>query len=479
MFAEQAYLFRHSLLRDAAYQLQLPGDRARLHALALDILELVLDESARAEAALELAGHAQCAAAEAGNATQRDALLQRELLHLGAAAHRAGARHRHFDETQICARIVLHPSANLAARCSARLQLATACKHLGRTRDALEAARVALAEAEQLGSARLAAQSFEAMAGAEETLGDYDSAKENLTRALERLGDSADARLICELRLAQVTVQHASGAHALAEELARESLASARALGARELEARSLQLLGAILFAVQRHDESIAASEAALALLEAAGDKAGQGVALTNMGACLHAKDEIARARDAYRRALALATASGSRRGQAVILNNLGTMCDDTELEEAVGHYLGAIEAAREVSDPRREIMALNGLSYTYKQMNNRQAALDCAEQSIKRGESSGRAELAALALLNRGHLHAWQGRFVEAKNDLLQALAVFERVRNWERILKCCINLNQVAAMQGDASEARAWKARAEHVALEHGMPITSKMSG
>ncbi|KAF0240274.1 MAG: hypothetical protein FD180_4996, partial [Planctomycetota bacterium] len=39
MFAERAYLFRHALLRDAAYQLQLPGDRARLHGLAFEAIE--------------------------------------------------------------------------------------------------------------------------------------------------------------------------------------------------------------------------------------------------------------------------------------------------------------------------------------------------------------------------------------------------------------------------------------------------------
>lgn len=39
MNAESAYLFRHALLRDAAYQLQLPSDRARLHGLAFAILE--------------------------------------------------------------------------------------------------------------------------------------------------------------------------------------------------------------------------------------------------------------------------------------------------------------------------------------------------------------------------------------------------------------------------------------------------------
>lgn len=39
MHAELVYLFRHALLRSAAYELQLPGDRARLHVLALELLE--------------------------------------------------------------------------------------------------------------------------------------------------------------------------------------------------------------------------------------------------------------------------------------------------------------------------------------------------------------------------------------------------------------------------------------------------------
>ena len=39
MNAESAYLFRHALLRDAAYQLQLPGDRALLHGLAFELIE--------------------------------------------------------------------------------------------------------------------------------------------------------------------------------------------------------------------------------------------------------------------------------------------------------------------------------------------------------------------------------------------------------------------------------------------------------
>lgn len=39
MHAEIAYLFRHVLLRDAAYEMQLPSDRAKLHELAFHLIE--------------------------------------------------------------------------------------------------------------------------------------------------------------------------------------------------------------------------------------------------------------------------------------------------------------------------------------------------------------------------------------------------------------------------------------------------------
>src|SRR5437868_1708496 len=39
MNAEAAYMFRHAVLREAAYQLQMPADRARLHAAAFGVLE--------------------------------------------------------------------------------------------------------------------------------------------------------------------------------------------------------------------------------------------------------------------------------------------------------------------------------------------------------------------------------------------------------------------------------------------------------
>ena len=39
MHAQEAYLFRHALMRDAAYEMQLPRDRGQLHKLSFLVME--------------------------------------------------------------------------------------------------------------------------------------------------------------------------------------------------------------------------------------------------------------------------------------------------------------------------------------------------------------------------------------------------------------------------------------------------------
>ena len=80
MNAEEAYLFRHALVRQAAYQLQTPLQRAQVHRLALEILEQMPGLNRRAMAN-ELAEHAEAALADLPE-TEREPLQTRLLHHL-------------------------------------------------------------------------------------------------------------------------------------------------------------------------------------------------------------------------------------------------------------------------------------------------------------------------------------------------------------------------------------------------------------
>ena len=115
MSAETEYLFRHALVRTAAYSLQLPGDRAKLHAWALDCLEQELTPDQLDSHVLELTEHASFAAeVDATFSPRHLALLKR-------AEGWTNTNYRLHDRLWINADIANHPLATESERATARV----------------------------------------------------------------------------------------------------------------------------------------------------------------------------------------------------------------------------------------------------------------------------------------------------------------------------------------------------------------------
>src|SRR5690606_5718943 len=95
-FAEVEYLFSHSVLRDAAYELQSVPERAGLHALALQVMEEMFPRAERGTIARAIARHA-AEAFRGGTlppaAPAKDVLALTELRALRAAAEKADANY--------------------------------------------------------------------------------------------------------------------------------------------------------------------------------------------------------------------------------------------------------------------------------------------------------------------------------------------------------------------------------------------------
>lgn len=99
MHAETAYVFRHALYRDAAYQLQPPADRAGLHELALELIEALLQHPGmagqRGAVSAELADHALAARQDLPDRRRCEQLARREAAYLHAAADYAMSRYQY------------------------------------------------------------------------------------------------------------------------------------------------------------------------------------------------------------------------------------------------------------------------------------------------------------------------------------------------------------------------------------------------
>lgn len=253
--AEHAYLFRHAVVRDAAYSLQVPSERAELHGFALEILEAIPQLNRRA-LGLELAEHARMAQAS-GRDEARFANAEREYLKLGAdharfnydytaalaaverlfellqdqPAQRAHAADMTADILQRLGRwaesleyfeIVHRDSDDPLYRGRALVHLAWVGLDMGRDVEALAAEGEALAESADSHQLRIAFMMFRARQAAEAG-GDPTQAMQEIIDYARRTGDHVQ-ELVAGINAAQYEITAGRLAEAAAHLDAAEAL---------------------------------------------------------------------------------------------------------------------------------------------------------------------------------------------------------------------------------------------------------------
>ncbi len=294
--------------------------------------------------------------------------------------------------------------------------------------------RAALASARAVGDRDSQAHALTCLGMVERLTGDYSSATQTLTQALDLYQDRADLRgqatvLLCLGVVQRLTVEYSTAAITLTEAMrlyqgANDQLGQAdalnelgyvqglvgdhqsaiashrRALGLyRSLddqagEADSLRYLGRALQETGEYAEVITSYELALDLYRRLDDQLGQAHALSFLGvaqqltpAYLLATNTLAKALDMYRML-------GHRLGQAEVLNNLGDQLLVSDPGQARAHYLQALDIARQISSPLEEARALEGVGNC-----------DVQEMQITRGTANLRQAMAIYVMI--GHPHA------------------------------------------------------------------------
>lgn len=188
--AEPAYLFRHALLREAAYELQPPTQRAALHAISLDLLAAL----ARARPdlagpmALELADHARAAGGTGAFSPDQAAEHARAEAHwLEIAADYANTRADYRGTAATLRRLQDNPALDDTRRVAARLFLARIELGLGNAPAAESIAQAALQLARALGQDGAAGSALNLVARALDAQGRPEHALQSHVSAVAAL----------------------------------------------------------------------------------------------------------------------------------------------------------------------------------------------------------------------------------------------------------------------------------------------------
>jgi class 3 adenylate cyclase/tetratricopeptide (TPR) repeat protein len=387
--SEIRYIFRHGLLRDAAYDMQLRSRLRQLHVLAAEALEQLYADDLDAHAA-DLAYH-----------YNRAEQAARELRFAHMAGEYAAAQFANAEALGHLSRALeLTEAQNLAGRYPLLLLREQVLDRQGE-REAQLADLLALRElADALHDSRRQIEVMLRRANYAQLTGDYPAmivaAEEAI--ALARAIGSAEGEADGYLRVARA--RWYQGEYAEGEAQARRALGLARTLQDQRLEADVLRNQGNIAVAQGDYPAALTAYEQGLALHRALGDRQGEFYTLNNIGTVAHYQGDFAAARPAYEQYLAYEREVGDRYGQSLALGNLGEIAlAQNDFDDARAFYDQALQICREINDSLGECFTLTYLGVVIAKLGDYEPARATLEQALTLSRDIGHRQQECIVL--------------------------------------------------------------------------------
>lgn len=482
---ELRYLFRHALLRDAAYAMQLRARLRELHRLAAEVIERIHAADLPASAA-DLAYHYRHA--EDGPQERRYARL---------AGEHAAARYANADAAAFFSRALeLTPTVDGVARYELLLARERIYDLQG-NREAQRADLVTLERlAEQLDEPQRQVEVALRRARYADVTGDYPAM---IAAASEAIGLAAAARIP-----AGEAAGHLHHARALwyqgrfgeAQQEAAQARTLAESAGLRQLIGDSLRTLGNIAIHEGRYADALAICEQALVIHRDDQDGKGESYTLNNLGTVYWYLSDFPAARAAYIRSLEILRAIGDRYGQSLALLNLGEVAGvQGDYPGAQGYYAEALRLKRETGDRYGESVALTSLADTLlalgdwegaranyeaalaltaalghrqqegwvqariglllHQQGDNQAALERSERALALAREINDRNTQGYALTLRGHSLAALGQATEAAEAYRQSLELRRALQQPNLAAEALAGLASLALEGGDLAQA------------------------
>ena len=457
-----SFLFKHALVRDAAYETLLVERRRRLHRA----VALALEDGPAGEMALRAS-----AIADHWERAGELARAQDRYLEAGRVAldrHAVAEAERSFRSSL---RVARGPSPS-AVRALAGL--ADSLEHQRRVADARVALRSRLRMTRRLGLPDLVGDALWSRGSLELYAGAPRRARRALADALrlaraQRLFD-LEARVLMTMG----SVDRELGRAASARKNLRGAARIFARLGDRRGLADTRGNLANVLSGTGALDEAAHAYRRALVAYRALGMRRNVAVTLGGLGNVLSLQGRTAHSARLFAEVLAIAREIGDLRIEDAALVNLANNRYRTgDLASAAGLYERAASVALEAGDLRVLPVALGNLAIIRHEQERLEEALQRAQEVLELHRRVGSTRLEGHTLLHIGNIQLDLGNLAAAHAHHQQALALSQAAEDQQNLCAIKIGMAAHALVRRDLGVARRLFAEARRQARKAGIPM------
>lgn len=441
---EIRYLFKHALLRDVAYEMQLRSHLRDLHALAAQAVESIYRADLRSYYA-DLAYHSE-------HADDRDAAARWHQL-AGEQAADLYANDRAIQHLkraleltppdQTAQRYTLHMACEqVYDRSGKRVeqkQVLDALKDLSAHLELEQQIQITLRESRY---ANAISEFHLSQTLAEQAT---EQARENQLINLQALGLLYQGHAL--RRLSDLTT---------ALERFEQGLVLARQAERKDLQAEALLGMGSSFINMGEFNRSREVQEQALLISREAGSLIVESKALNDLGVTLGAMGDVAVALDYYGQYLHISRETGGRRNESIALYNISTIHISVGDFAAASQYLEqTLGIAREIGDRFVELTALHTLGEVLAYQKQYPEAYQYLMEALPIADEIGSLSPKGLTLCHLGHTLSALGRGAEARAAYLQAVETQCEADEEYMSMEALAGMARLAAAENQPQEA------------------------
>ncbi|MBN1434313.1 AAA family ATPase [Candidatus Fermentibacterales bacterium] len=462
--SEMLFIFRHDLMREAAYDMQLGRRVRRLHRLAAEALEdLFADEPGmladiafhfdRAGVAGKARRYLVLAADHAESAYRNDHAL--ELLGKLRDHYAEGSRRRNelacrmlgllqrtgdWKRAEKLARDTLESSGMrgqraLEVRCLIRL--GSLLTSMGQTAEARQLLTTAATEAGRLRDQVRKAEALIELSTLTVNEGDYEGGMRVLRKAKKAAERAGDRSLIGSSLNSIGRVHTFRGEYDQALEALQQYAAMAEESGDLKAMCTAGYNIGVINYYTGLREKGLKAFETALETARKIGDRRTMGLAIGSIGSVLAERGDRDRALDCQREKLRIAREMDDKVAMLFALGNIGlSHFYGEEYEEALEYYGEYMEIARATGSRVEICRMLGSIGNVYGKLLDYEKAERNYEEMLKLAEELGDASQWLAALRFCGWIRMERGRVEESRELLEKGLRHAREIRSTTDVL-------------------------------------------
>ncbi len=457
------YIFRHALLREAAYSMQLRATLQHLHRMIAEALERLYRDQLE-DRYFDLAFH-----------FEQGHVPEKTIFYLEKAGDFARSRFlnqqalEYYDKLLRLSEVQNNPNQ----KSQILLKKAKILELIGNWDACASSLKDAVSNSRKTQQTGLLGQAFNAFGRLLMLQGNYPQAMRQLQESIqifERLHDKAGmAEALGNLG----NLYFRQGKYPEAEQYFHQSIEMARQLEGFDLDAQIVANLGLTYMNRGNYEEGISCQLEHLALCEQQNDKSGMAVIDTYLGIVYLEKGSYQEALDSFQKGLALCNELGNKQLISIAIGNIGIVYErQGNYKQAMENYLKDLELCEELGDKQGTAIALGLIGQLLNIQGEFHRAIEYLQKDLMLCEELSYQKGIAKAVNTLGDIFFNLQQYARSLHFYNRAIEVTRQIKNKLVLGFSLVEKGTVLLETGDWPELHKVVQEAKDVAQELGNP-------